>query len=75
MHYVYVLKNKKQKKIYYGYTKDVDRRSREHGIDWRLIYFEAYLSEEDARKREKILKQYGQSRTYLKRRIAKSLDA
>jgi len=41
--------------------------------DWKLIYYEAYVAEKDARKRERKLKDYGQSRTHLKNRIEESL--
>lgn len=75
MYYVYVLKNKADAKLYYGYTGDMDRRVKDHGDKWKLIYFEAYLSENDARKREQKLKHYGQSRAHLKKRVEESLIA
>ena len=76
MFYTYCLQNKKNKELYYGYSNDLKRRLTEHRqVDkkWILIYYEAYRSENDARKREKKLKHYGQSRTHLKRRISESL--
>ena len=75
MYYVYVLKNRFTKEFYYGYTNDVDRRLAEHNHmndQWKLIYFEAYLSEKDARTRERHLKHYGQARSHLKNRISDS---
>ena len=62
-------------KLYYGYTNDLERRFKEHSIKHKckLIYYEAYLLESDAREREKKLKHYGQTRTCLKQRIKKSL--
>ncbi len=81
MHYVYLIKNEIGK-IYYGSTNDLKRRIHEHnsglshstkGHLWRLIYYEAYLSETDARQREKQLKYYGQALAQLKRRIRFSL--
>ena len=81
MYYVYVLKNETSE-LYYGYTNDLRNRLKKHnkgksfstkGHEWRLVYYEAYLSEEDARNREKQLKQYGQALAQLKRRIKKSM--
>jgi hypothetical protein len=37
---------------------------------WKLVYYEAYLNEQDARDRERMLKQYGAARGHLKQRIA-----
>lgn len=64
------------KELYYGYTDNLDRRLSEHEAEdkaWGLVYYEAYRSEDDARQRERKLKDYGQARTHLKRRISKSL--
>ncbi len=73
MYYVYCLKSKIDGKPYYGYTKDLRRRMPEHGEKyWTLVYYEAYLAQEDAVEREKHLKQYGQARTHLKKRITYS---
>ncbi|MFC1709339.1 GIY-YIG nuclease family protein [Candidatus Omnitrophota bacterium] len=76
MHYVYVLKNIDNGELYYGYTNNLERRLKEHNKDneWKLIYFEAYLAESDARQREKKLKQYGQARTHLKNRLKSSIS-
>lgn len=64
--YVYVLQSKKNNELYVGYTKDLRRRFSEHNCDknfstkpyvpWQLIFYEAYLNEEDAKRREKYLK-------------------
>ncbi|MCH7516090.1 MAG: GIY-YIG nuclease family protein, partial [Bacteroidetes bacterium] len=53
MHYVYVLHNLKSRDLYYGYTNNVERRFEEHNRkqEWKLVYYEAYSSEEDARLR------------------------
>ncbi len=65
MYYVYVLQNELKTKTYVGYTSDLKRRLKEHNESnkgytgrgkWGLIYYEAYLSEEDARERERKLK-------------------
>jgi len=76
MYFVYVLKNKVSKELYYGYTADVHKRLSQHNKNgsWELLYYEAYKSEKDARARERKLKQYGQSRTHLKNRIQNSIQ-
>lgn len=43
------------------------------GKPWSLAYYEAYHNMQDATQREKMLKQDGKSRTWLKKRIGKSL--
>ncbi len=74
MYYVYVLRNEENQELYYGYTNNLERRTTGHkkNTEWKLIYYEAYLSENDAREREQKLKQYGQSRTHLKNRFKES---
>jgi len=66
MFYIYVLESLKNKSLYFGYTSDLKKRLKEHNsgknfstkpyIPWKLIYYEACLKEEDARRREKYLK-------------------
>lgn len=76
MFYAYCLQHQTTKELYYGYTDDLRRRLKEHKREdknWELVYYEAYRSEKDARRREQKLKDYGQSRTHLKRRIKDSL--
>ena len=65
-YYVYVLKSEKDSSLYIGYTNDLKRRFKEHnnGLNfstghkkpWKLIYYEARLNIEDAKRREKYLK-------------------
>ena len=77
MYYVYVLKRPKTNSIYIGYSDNVQRRLKEHiikdRVKWELVYFEAYFSEKDARKREKQLKHYGSSLGHLRKRIYNSI--
>jgi len=75
MYFVYLLRNEKTHELYYGYTNNLERRLKEHNHNqrWKLLYYEAYLSESDARERETRLKQYGQSRTHLKKRLKGSM--
>lgn len=74
MFYVYLIKNKKTDKTYIGYTSDLRRRAKEHkSKNPDVIYYEAYKSEKDARKRELKLKQRGQAVRRLKERLEESL--
>ena len=70
MYYIYVLENRKNE-FYIGYTKDLKRRIRQHRDknNFRLIYYEAYLSEKIARTRERKLKYYGSAWRALRKRI------
>ena len=83
MYYVYVIQSVKDKKLYFGFTNNLNARLKSHndginestkfGIPWRYIYFEGYRSEKDARLRESKLKHYGNARSYVKRRIKNCL--
>jgi putative endonuclease len=74
MHYVYVLQSESDCGLYIGYSANLRRRLAEHQAGlamatsyrgpWRLIYYEAYLEEADARGREEFLKS-GLGRRYL----------
>jgi putative endonuclease len=78
MFYIYVIEDESSKEIYTGYTRDLKRRLEEHnrGLNsstkrnrqWKVIYYEACLSDQDARRREKYLKT-SQGRRLLKRRL------
>ncbi len=83
MFYVYVLKSLKDGLLYYGYTNDLKRRlvehtkglnkSTKHRLPIKLVYYEAYASQADARARELRLKNSAGAYTALKRRIPVSL--
>lgn len=83
MYYVYVLRGRMRHPLYIGMTSDLRRRIDEHkhgasaytakSNDWKLIYYEAYASREDAREREETLKQFGSAYGHLKKRISKSI--
>ncbi len=65
-YYVYVLKSLKDSKHYIGYTKNLLRRYSEHKQGWNistakrrpleLIFYEAFLNNEDALRREEYFK-------------------
>ena len=83
MHYVYILKSKKDGSMYIGYTGDLKRRlvehndrkniSTKHKAPFQLVYYEAYKSRADAKHRENMLKRFAGSTTHLKKRIKNSL--
>ncbi len=74
MFYVYILLSLKDGKFYTGYTNNLKRRINEHNNKKPdLIYYEAYKDKLDAQKREKKLKQRGQSVRWLKERLKNSL--
>ena len=72
-----MLKNPKTGALYYGFTSNLKQRFAKHQempkhAGWNLVYYEAYLNEQDARDRELMLKKYGAARGHLKKRIARS---
>lgn len=74
MYYVYLIRNTKTKELYIGYTNDLKRRLAEHATkNPELLYYESYKADADARRREKMLKQRGQSIRRLKERLKNSL--
>jgi len=66
MFYVYILQSLKDRKLYIGYSTDLRKRLKDHNSGgtkstktrrpFKLIYYEAHLSEKDARRREKYFK-------------------
>ena len=77
MYYVYVLRQGDGDRIYVGFTSNLRNRlighqKKEHR-GWKLVYYEAYASEKDARDREKKLKHHRASIGHLKARIKWSL--
>ena len=84
MFYTYILHSKKFDELYIGYTTDLRRRFEEHnrGVNfstkryrpWVIIYYEACLNEQDAKRREGYLKTT-QGGRLLKRRLKEYLYA
>jgi putative endonuclease len=76
--YVYVLESKKNGQLYIGYTRNLVHRVKEHNLGsnrstkpympWNLIYYEACLNTQDAKRRERYLKT-NQGGRLLKRRL------
>ena len=66
MFYVYILHSKKDHKLYTGYTPDLKKRIKSHFNGYvratkyrrplKLIYYEAFVKEADAKRRELYLK-------------------
>lgn len=66
MYYVYIIKSKKNGKLYKGYTEDLKRRLSEHNkkkvkstkscVPWKLVYYEAFCFKSDAKREETFLK-------------------
>ncbi|MBI5071553.1 GIY-YIG nuclease family protein [Candidatus Falkowbacteria bacterium] len=83
MFYVYVLKSIKDSQLYIGSTKDLQKRFTEHNNGlvgstrmrrpFKLIYYESYAAERDARLRESRLKLRSRAFAQLKSRIMYSL--
>ncbi len=81
MYYVYVLKSKKDSKLYYGFTEDLEKRLSEDNkgkvrstksrIPFDLIYHEKIDNVIDARKRERYFKS-GFGRKYVQHKLALS---
>ncbi|TSC54573.1 MAG: putative endonuclease [Parcubacteria group bacterium LiPW_30] len=78
MFYTYILKSKKDGKLYTGYTSNLRKRFKDHNDGkstytkgkgpYELIYYEACLAEEDAKSRELYLKA-GRGKRFIKSRL------
>jgi len=84
MWYFYILQSLKQKDYFYkGSTSDLKRRLTQHNhgkakstkprMPWKLVYYEAYLTEKAARLRESSVKKSGSVSIPLLRRIRETL--
>lgn len=67
MFYVYILRSKKKlDQLYIGYTTNLKERLKRHNeglvqstkpyYPWRLVFYEAYQSKKDAKRREQYFK-------------------
>ncbi|MEO8065906.1 MAG: GIY-YIG nuclease family protein [Candidatus Doudnabacteria bacterium] len=85
MFFVYVLKSLKDLELYISSTKDLKERYKKHSLGLvfstklrrplKLVYYEAFSNEEEARHREHNLKLRGRARKQLLNRIKKSIDS
>jgi len=84
MYHVYVIRSVKSGDLYFGRTENLDERLASHnsghvtatsrGRPWEYVYVESYKAKQDAVRRELQLKQYGNARTYVKKRLKNSLS-
>ena|SRR3989338_1549976 len=84
MHYVYLLKSKRNGRLYTGFTGDLKQRVLDHNggkvpytknnRPYVLVYYEAYASRGDAQKRERSLKLRSNASLQLRRRIESSIN-
>ncbi|MEK7110323.1 MAG: GIY-YIG nuclease family protein [Patescibacteria group bacterium] len=82
-YYVYVLRSRKDRRWYTGFTNDLRKRLNEHNSNlstwtknrgpFSLIYCEASKNQADTRAREKYLKT-GMGKRYLKNRLRRFLS-
>ena len=82
MFYTYILKSKKDGKLYTGFTNDLRKRFKQHNDGkstytkgrgpYELVYYEACIYEEDARSREVYLKS-GRGKRFIKSRLNRFL--
>ena len=82
MYYIYVIQNE-VKEFYTGYTSNLEKRLKAHNAGenqstknhiWELVYYEAYVSESYARKRELVLKKNRRMSSFFMKRIKESLS-
>jgi len=83
MYYVYLIKSKKNGRVYTGFTSDLKQRFIDHNDGkskytknnrpYFIAYYEAYASKSDAQKRERSLKLRGNASAQLRNRIHDSL--
>jgi len=83
MHYVYILKSKRDNKLYIGYSDNLKKRLLEHtkgnvkSTSYRrpleLVYYESYKNVDDAIEREKSFKKSGSVYNGLIKRIKRSI--
>ena len=83
MFYTYVLKSEKSGQLYTGYTNDLRKRFNEHNSGrsvytskrgpYKLVYYEACNSKDDAKAREKYLKT-AMGKRYIQNRLKRFLS-
>ena len=77
-YFVYVLKSKKDGRLYKGQTSNLNKRLKQHNsgenkstkgfMPWELVYFEIFQTREEAVLREKYFKS-GSGREFLKKKL------
>ncbi len=84
MFFVYILKSRKDKNLYTGYTPNLRERLKKHNLGlvestksrrpWYLVYYEAYASKQNAVKREHNLKLRAKALRQLRMKVQRSLE-
>jgi putative endonuclease len=85
MYHVYLLQSEvKTKEFYLGLTGNLKKRIIQHNnketkstaryVPWRIVYYEAFQSREDAQERERKLKHHGKGMSELKKRLKNSIQ-
>lgn len=79
MWYTYIIQSEKDKSLYIGSTNDLRKRFAQHNLQksiftkkkmpYKLVYYEAYLTQKQARMRERMLKYFGTTYHQLKKQI------
>jgi putative endonuclease len=85
MHYVYVLQALDDRNVFYlGFSSNLKQRVKTHNAgtnastarySWRVVYYEAYVKEGAARRREATLKRSSSLRSALMRRVRRDLQS
>lgn len=83
MYGIYILRSKRDKSVYVGYSQDIKRRVEEHQKGrvhstknkrpWELIYCELYRNQKDAMQREQYFKT-GWGRNYMKKILSHTIN-
>ena len=83
MFFIYILLSLKDKNFYIGFTSNLKQRLNQHSRGevistknrkpLKLIYYEAFISKTDAKKRERFLKS-GSGLKFLKKQLVNTLE-
>ena len=84
MYYVYILRSQRDpSRFYLGYSANLKQRLARHnagknpataGSTWDVVYYEAYVSEAGARRREAALKRNAKMRQLVMKRVKSTLS-
>ena len=79
MYYTYVLQSQKDGSYYVGFTKQLQKRIRQHNagkskytsrhVPYQLVYYERFESKQDAVENEKHIKSLNNIKSYLRNRM------
>lgn len=82
MYYLYILQSENDQTFYVGYTSDLGVRLKQHNagkvrytkghVPYKVVYTEEYRTEKEAKEREKHIKRYGNTKSFLKSRFPRA---